>query len=103
MNDLPSVTKEYETESYVDDTKIYLSVQPIDLENGILRVAVDLNRIAEWCSLLAGGRRCFYRGKLPVQLLPPPPSRGQKSKMATAIAGLGVFRDKNTDYRLQAG
>ena len=49
MNDLPSVTKECETESYVDDTKIYLSIQPIDLENGILRVAADLNRIAEWC------------------------------------------------------
>ena len=49
MNDLPSVTKECEIESYVDDTKIYLSIQPIDLENGILRVAADLNRIAEWC------------------------------------------------------
>ena len=49
MNDLPNVTKECETESYVDETKIYLSIQPIDLENGILRVAADLNRIAEWC------------------------------------------------------
>ena len=29
--------------------RIYLSIQPIDLENGILRVAADLNRIAEWC------------------------------------------------------
>ena len=49
MNYLPSVTKECETESYVDDTKIYLSIEPIDLENGILRVAADLNRIAERC------------------------------------------------------
>ena len=32
-----------------------------------------------------------------------PGSRGQKSKKAAAIAGLGVFRDKNTVYRLQAG
>ena len=82
-----------------------------------------------WDSLLAGGRRYFYGGKLPVQLLPPPSlisgranlrrrqngergggamvsspgSRGQKSKMAAAIAGLGVFRHKNTVYRLQAG
>ena len=30
-------------------------------------------------------------------------SRGQKSKMTAAIAGLRVFRDKNTAYRLQAG
>ena len=51
MNDLPNIIKECETESYVDDTKIYLSIQPIDLENGILRVAADLNRIVEWyCS-----------------------------------------------------
>ena len=49
MNNLPNVTKECETEFYVDDIKIYLSIQPIDLENGILRVAACLNRIAEWC------------------------------------------------------
>ena len=49
MNDLPNVTKECETESYVDDTKIYLSIQTMDLENGILRVAAVLNCIAEWC------------------------------------------------------
>ena len=49
MNYLPSVTKECETESHVDDTKIYLSIQPMDLENGILQVAADLSRIAEWC------------------------------------------------------
>ena len=49
MSDLPSVSKECETESYVNDSKIYLSIQPIDLENGILRVAAGLNRIAEWC------------------------------------------------------
>ena len=47
MNDLYSVAKECEIESYVDDTKIYPSIQPMDLENGILRVAADLNRIAE--------------------------------------------------------
>ena len=45
MNDLPNVTKECETESIVV-IKIYLSIQPIDLENGILRVAACLNRIA---------------------------------------------------------
>ena len=48
MNDLPSVTEECETESYVDDTMIYLSVQPIDLENGILRVAADLTLSLRW-------------------------------------------------------
>ena len=50
-NNLPSygIAKECETESYVDDTKLYLSIQPMDLENGILRVAADLNHIAEWC------------------------------------------------------
>ena len=49
MSHLASVAKECEIESYVDDTNIYLSIQLIDLENGILRVAADLNCIAEWC------------------------------------------------------
>ena len=47
MNDLPNVTKECETESYVD-IKIYLSIQPIDLENRILRVAAALIAL-QWC------------------------------------------------------
>ena len=122
---------------------LYTSKSRIKVQK--IEICAKMISVCAYVSLLAGGRRCFYHEKLPVQLLPPPSlisgranlgrrqnggrwgkgtglflflpaplpftsphfvsspgSRGQKSKMAAAIAGLGVFHDKNTVYRRNA-
>ena len=49
MNDLPSVVKFSCVESYVDDTKIYLSFSTKDLDTCMTQVIEDLRNIARWC------------------------------------------------------
>ena len=46
MNDLPTATKFSNIESYVDDTKIYLSCASKDIHSCMQRVAEDLESIA---------------------------------------------------------
>lgn len=49
MNDLPSVVKFSRVESYVGDTKIYLSFSTKDTDTCIAQISEDLRNIAEWC------------------------------------------------------
>ena len=49
MNDLPTVTKFSNIESYVDDTKIYLSCASKDIHSCMQQVSDDLENIAGWC------------------------------------------------------
>ena len=49
MNDLQTVTRFCDAESYVDDTKIYLSFSPKDIRESLSKVERDLHRVAEWC------------------------------------------------------
>ena len=49
MNDLPSVVKFSSVESYVDDTKIYLSCSSENIDSCIAKVSADLRLIASWC------------------------------------------------------
>ena len=49
MNDLPTVTKFSNIESYVDDNKIYLSWASKDIHSCMQRVAEVLESIAGWC------------------------------------------------------
>ena len=49
MNDLPDVIKSSNIESYVDDTKIYLSFSTNDVDSCLRQVVEDLRRVAEWC------------------------------------------------------
>ena len=49
MNDLPTVTKFSNIESYVDDTKIYLSCASKDIHSCLHQVTQDLESIATWC------------------------------------------------------
>ena len=49
MNDLPYVIKSSNIESYVADTKIYLSFSTNDVDSFLRLVAEDLRRVAEWC------------------------------------------------------
>ena len=48
MNDLPDVIKSSNIESYVDDTKIYLSFSTNDVNSCLHLVAEDLRRVAKW-------------------------------------------------------
>ena len=48
-NDLPTVTKFSNIESYVDDTKIYLSCASKDIHSCMQQVSEDLESIAGWC------------------------------------------------------
>ena len=48
MNDLPTVTKFSNIESYVDDTKIYLSCASKDIHSCMQQVSEDLENIAGW-------------------------------------------------------
>ena len=50
MNDLPSVVKFSSVESYVDDTKVYLSFSSKDIDSCLTKVTEDLRLIAAWCS-----------------------------------------------------
>ena len=49
MNDLPDATKTCSAESYVDDTKLFLSFATNDNVNALSQIGQDLNRVAEWC------------------------------------------------------
>ena len=49
MNDLPSVIKFSSVESYVDDTKVYLSFWLKDSDSCLIKVTEDLRLITAWC------------------------------------------------------
>ena len=49
MNDLPSVVKFSRVESYVDDTKVYLSCSKENINSRLAKVSEDLRLIASWC------------------------------------------------------
>ena len=49
MDDLPDAIKTCSVESYVDDTKLFLSFATNDNVNALSQIGQDLNRIAEWC------------------------------------------------------
>ena len=49
MNDLPDAIKIFSVESYVDDTKLFLSFATNDNVNALSQIGQDLNRVAEWC------------------------------------------------------
>ena len=50
MNDLPFVVKFSSVESYVDDTKVYLSCSSENIDSCLAKVLEDLRLIASWCS-----------------------------------------------------
>ena len=49
MNDLPSVVKFSSVESYVDDTKVYLSFPSKGIDSCLTKITEDLGLIAAWC------------------------------------------------------
>ena len=49
INDLPTIPKSANTESYVDDTKLFLSMNLKNLDNGLKELKWDLDSVAGWC------------------------------------------------------
>ena len=49
MNDLPDIITNCSVESYVDDTKLFLSFVTKDKVDALSLIAQDLKRVAEWC------------------------------------------------------
>ena len=49
MNDLPKAIGNCKIESYVDDTKLYISFTLKDQDSAVIHLQQDLNRFAEWC------------------------------------------------------
>ena len=49
ITDLPSVVIVSSVESYVDDTKVYLSFSSKDIDSCLTKVIEDLRIIATWC------------------------------------------------------
>ena len=50
-NDLCSATTNASIKSYVDDTKLYLSFPLKKLNEGLVRLKADLNKVAGWSSV----------------------------------------------------
>ena len=49
INDLPGVTDHCSLESYVDDSKVYLSFSAKDVDGAIFQITEDLKKVAAWC------------------------------------------------------
>ena len=49
LNDPPEVIEETEIDSYVDDTKLYLSISLKDIQVGLSHISEDLKRVVKWC------------------------------------------------------
>ena len=100
MNDLPAVVKYSNIESYVDDTKLYLSFAAKDVHVCLHQVDEDLHRVAEWCCanrLLINAEKTKLFGVS--QLLSRVPSNisisflGQQLTPVTSVEHLGVILD----------
>ena len=49
LNDLPFISKFGNLESFVDDSKVYLSCSISDLYNVVQQINEDLSKVAAWC------------------------------------------------------
>ena len=106
MNGLPDVIKSSNIESYVDDTKIYLSFSTNDMDSCLRLVAEDLRRVEEWCCanhllvnpdktklLLFGTRQLL--SQLPDVTVP---FLGQELKPVASAKDLGIILDSNLNF-----
>ena len=48
INDLPNIVSVRDIESYVDDTKLFLSFNSFDTDLALASVSQDLHRFVEW-------------------------------------------------------
>ena len=106
MNDLPSVVKFSSVESYVDDTKIYLSFSSKDIDSCLTKVPEGLRLIAAWCctnkllinpsktKLILFGMRQLL-SKIPDVRVP---FLGQNLAPVPLVKDLGIILDSNLTF-----
>ena len=106
MNDLPSVVKFSSVESYVDDTKVYLSCSSNEIDSCLAKVSEDLRIIASWCctnkllinpdktKLIIFGTKQLLSGVPDIRV----PFLGQHLIPVSSVKDLGIILDSNLTF-----
>ena len=106
MNDLPSVVKFSSVESYVDDTKVYLSCSSRNIDSCLAKVSEDLRLIASWCctnklfinldktKLILFGTKQLLSKILDIRV----PFIGQHLTPVSSVKGLSIILDLNLTF-----
>ena len=106
MNDLPSVVRTCSIESYVDDTKVYLSFSSKDIDTCLANITEDLRLIASWCcsnhllinpsktKLIVFGTRQLLSRAPDIKV----PFLGQELVPVPAVKDLGIILDSNLTF-----
>ena len=106
MNDLPSFVKFSRVESYVDDTKVYLSCSSGNINSCLAKVSEDLRLIASWCytnkllinpdktKLILFGTKLLLSKVLDIRV----PFLGQQLIPVSSVQDLGIILDSNLTF-----
>ena len=107
MNDLPLVPLECRLESYVDDSKVFMSFPISNMHTAQQHLEGDLRRVAEWCCdnqllinpektklLLVGTRQMLQRVPTNLELT----FLGKTITPVTSTKDLGVIVDSHLSY-----
>ncbi len=107
MNDLPSVSRDSNLESYVDDSKVLLSFPLRQIDTAITNREQDLHRVASWCCenhvlinpektkyMMIGTRQLM--NKLPIDVSVS--FLGKSLKSVDSAKDLGVTLDRHLNY-----
>ena len=107
INDLPQISRTCQLESYVDDSKLFLSFPIKNVDNAIQNLQEDLSGVAKWCcenKLLINHLKTKFLLIGPRQLLPRLPKKvslsflGVSLKPADSACDLGVTLDSYLSY-----
>lgn len=109
INDLPSVPKVCNIESYVDDSKVLLSFPIKDVATAKHKLEEDLQHVAAWCCknqllinakktkfLLVGTRQLLYVRRLPEEMCLS--FLGEEITPVSSAKDLGIILDSNLTY-----
>lgn len=106
INDLPSVCQTCNVESYVDDSKLYISFSNKDVNGGLDNLRHDLNRVASWCCenrlLINPGKTkfCVFGSDrmLAQTFIPPITFLGKELLVIDSVKDLGMIIDKHLSF-----
>ena len=106
INDLPSTCRTCNAESYVDDSKLFLSFPKREMDNGLEYLTEDLLRVASWCChnhLLINPDKtkfCLFGSQQMLSQISIPPLTflGKTLHVEVAIKDLGVILDRNLSF-----
>ena len=104
INDLPQIARTCQLESYVDDSKLFLSFPIKNVDNAIQNLQEDLSGLAKWCcenKLLINPLKTKFRTRQLLRRLPKEISLsflGVSLKPADSACDLGVTLDSYLSY-----